>query len=274
MASRANRKSTNGKSAVLRQQSDNLTFNENDRKQLQEIYETVKLLKDEIQYLKSELEVSNTNLTIVKSENAQLKQALNLTNFKLDNLEQYGRRENLRLHNIPESEVNKDDGESQVIEIAKALNVKLNSSDIQRAHRLGRKKSGINPGKPRPIIVRFHAYKKRNELLHAKINLKKTEKYKNVFIYEHLTPLRSKLLRYCKQECEGKFVQCHTINGRIRFKKSAVKEGLPLDDNRKDAGTGNWITITSPDELFKVGIDVNYDKLNYEPFRYMGEMTS
>jgi len=47
-----------------------------------------------------------------------------------------------------------------------------------------------------------------------------------------------------------------------------VKEGLPLDDNGQDLGTGNWITVTSPDDLFKAGINVDFEKLKYEPFRY------
>ena len=34
-------------------------------------------------------------LTVVWAENNQLKQALNLTNYRSDSLEQYGRRENL-----------------------------------------------------------------------------------------------------------------------------------------------------------------------------------
>ena len=35
-------------------------------------------------------------------ENQKLKQSLNLINFKLDDLEQYGRRENIRMHNVAE----------------------------------------------------------------------------------------------------------------------------------------------------------------------------
>ena len=96
-------------------------------------------MKDEIKYLKSELECSNLNLAIVNIENAKLKQALNLTNFKLDNLEQHGRRKNLRIYNIPESDSNRDDGESQMKNVAKALNVKLDQNDIQRAYRLRKK---------------------------------------------------------------------------------------------------------------------------------------
>ena len=223
-------------------------------------------LKEEIQYLKVELETSNSALSNLQSENLQLKQALNLTNFKLDSLEQYGRRENLRLHNILEVPGNKDDGETEIIKVAKELNVKLESKDIQRAHRLGKKKPSAE--KPRPIIVRFTSYKKRNEIIHAKRNLKKSEAYKNSFISEDLTPLRAKLLNYCKNECDKKFVLCHTINGKIRFKKSAVKEGLPLDEDGKDTGTGDWITVTSPDDLFKAGIDVDFEKIKYEPLRY------
>ena len=88
------------------------------------------------------------------------------------------------------------------------------------------------------------------------------------FISEDLTPLRAKLLNYCKNECDKKFVLCHTINGKIRFKKSAVKEGLPQDEDGKDTGTGDWITVTSPDDLFKAGIDVDFEKIKYEPLRY------
>ena len=68
-------------------------------------------------------------------------------------------------------------------------------------------------------------------------------------------------MNYCKNECDKKFVLCHTINGKIRFKKSAVKEGLPLDEDGKDTETGDWITVTSPDDLFKAGIDVDFEKI-------------
>ena len=65
-----------------------VSFDQNDRKHIQQTYKTVNFLKDEITYLKSELECSNLNLAIVKTENAKLKQTLNLINFKLDNLKQ------------------------------------------------------------------------------------------------------------------------------------------------------------------------------------------
>ena len=50
-------------------------------------------------------------------------------------MEQYVRRENIRIHGVPESTGNRDDGEMVVLEIAKKTNVNLESGDIQ--HRLG-----------------------------------------------------------------------------------------------------------------------------------------
>ena len=126
-----------------------------------EINETIKLLKDELQSLKSELAESKLLVNAVKAENAQLKQALNLTNFKLDNLEQYVRRENLRIHNIPEPLTNIEDGEEKVLKLAEALKINLSSIEIQRVHRLGKQKMNM---KPCPIIVRFQSYKKKKRI--------------------------------------------------------------------------------------------------------------
>ena len=90
------------------------------------------------------------------------------------------------------------------------------------------------------------------------------EKFKNAFITEDLTPLRSKLLNYVKNDCKGKFVLCHTYNGRIRMKKSALKQGV-LTDGSEDEGTGNWIVILSPEDLFRLDINVDFVKLDYKP---------
>ena len=46
------------------------------------------------------------------------------------------------------------------------------------------------------------------------------------------------------------FVLCLTYNGRIRMKKSACEQGV-MADGDKEEGTGNWIVISSPDDLFR-----------------------
>ena len=236
----------------------------NYRKQLNEIYGLMKEMKAEMSDLKLQLDFNKLELTKVKSENARLKQALNQQYYQYDALEQYGRRENIRIHGITVKRDNKDDGEEVLKEIANTLNIELDDCAIQRAHRLGKKR--INQSKPRPIIARFLSYKKRNEFLFSKSNLKDKPLYKDAFITEDLTPLRSKLLRYIKAECDDAFVLVHSMNGKIRMKKSARKAGKIIDG--EDEGIGSWLYVNSPDDLFKHDIDIDFEKLGHTPLNF------
>jgi len=89
---------------------------------------------------------------------------------KLITFKQYSRHENIRIHGVLESKKNKDDGEAVLLDIATALDIEIYGEDIQRAHRLGKKKKNFT-AKPRPTISRFVSYKKRNEFLFAKSKL-------------------------------------------------------------------------------------------------------
>ena len=236
------------------------SFNENDRRQIGEISESIRELIKEVRELKQELkETSKAELKTVKIENERLKQAVNLQVFKLDELDQYGRRENIRIHGVPESFDTKDDGESVVLNIANELNIKIKTEDIQRAHRLG----GIRPNasKPRPVIVRFISYKMRIEFLYSKSKLKNSEEFSLAFITEDLTPLRLQLFNYVKRELKDDFVMCHTFNGKIRMKKSAGKAGKLIRNDEKDTGVGYWIWISNPNDFFQHHIDSDFNKI-------------
>ena len=111
---------------------------------------------------------------------------INLNTLQLDDMQQYNRRENICVYGVQKAKYSKDDGETVILNVAKTLGVNLQPADIQRSHRLGKKK---NAEKPRPIIVRFVSYKKRNELFYKKSELKKSADYKNVFVVEDITPL-------------------------------------------------------------------------------------
>jgi len=65
---------------------------------------------------------------------------------------------------------------------------------------------------PRPIIARFVSYKKRNEFLTNKRDLKNTEGRQHVFVCEDLTPLRYKLLKYMQKSCSDTdtFTSCYS----------------------------------------------------------------
>ena len=144
--------------AEMTKKTNQGSFSEEDRTKLTLIYENVASLRDEMKELREELEGSKLEIKQLKTENNQLKQALNLNTFETDNLQQYSRRENIRIHGIAESASQKDDGESTLLKLAEVLGITLESSNIQRAHRLGKKRSSA--AKPRPIIARFVSYKK------------------------------------------------------------------------------------------------------------------
>ena len=193
--------------------------------------------------------------------NLKLKQAANLNIFHTDNLEQYSRRENIRIYGIPESNShnNRVDGETSLLKIATALQIDLEPKNIQRVYRLGKRKYSTS-AKPRPIIARFISYKKRNQFLYSKSKLKENSEFNNAYITEDLTTLRFKLFNYIENECDGEFVLVHTYNGNIRAKRSALKHGK-LNDGKKDEGIRNWLTINSTDDLFKFNIDLTLKNL-------------
>ena len=116
------------------------SFNEDDRKNLNEVNNTMKLLLQEIQEIKNELSESKEKLKKLQHQSGVLKQAMNLSVTKMDKLEQYGRRENIRIHGVREKNGNKDDGEEVLLDLAKQLKIELNFNDVQRVHRLGKKK--------------------------------------------------------------------------------------------------------------------------------------
>ncbi len=79
-------------------------------------------------------------------------------------------------------------------------------------------------------------------------------KYSKAFITEDLAPSRSSLLWYMKKRCDGKFLQCHTKEGRIKAK---VRGG---DDK--------WITVSNPDDLYKHHDEIDIDELNKNNKKY------
>ena len=93
---------------------------------------------------------------------------------------------------------------------------------------------------------------------------RKCKNAKHCFIAENLIQLRYKLQNYIKNNCNNRFVMCHSYNGKIRMKESA-KIG-DASDNKKDKGRGDWNAISSPDDLFILGFDeIHFKALNYQP---------
>lgn len=167
--------------AVVQELKDTISFNVEETKKLQE---NTSKLQDSIQSTKRELFQAQ------------------------DELEQYQRRTNLRLFGIQEqARENTDDLVLDVVHNKLKL-THVTVDDIDRSHRVGVKKDG----KPRPIIVKFVSYRKRNEVFKVKRLLVKS----GITIREDLTSERLSLLNAAIQKYGINNVW--TMDGKIAVK--------------------------------------------------------
>ncbi|KAK3909296.1 LINE-1 retrotransposable element ORF1 protein [Frankliniella fusca] len=139
------------------------------------VAKSIQSLTDEITDLKIELRAKDDKISKLES----------YVETRLDELEQYGRRNNLRIFGIPEEE--NENTDDIILDLAAKMEVMMHRSCIDRSHRIGRR----IPGTPRPIIAKFVDYGNRRSLYEAKKNLKGTK----IVVREDLTALRSKVLK-------------------------------------------------------------------------------
>ena len=148
-----------------------------------------------------------------------------------DSLNQYYRRENVRISTVPEAE--DEDLNKTLFEIADSVGFVIKPVNINAIHKIG----PIRQGKAKQILARFVHRVHRFQLLKNRADLRKTERRKNIYISEDLTQLKFKLLYYTKKQ--------------ENVKSLFSKEGMihcTLDDDSK-------VTIDTPDDLFKIGMD-------------------
>ena len=104
-------------------------------------------LKDEINNLKDVIikRLQDENATL-RERCSKLEQRLVAFESSTNNLEQYGRRNNIVISGIPDS-VDINHLEESVTEILSDIDVKVTSNDIEACHRIGKKNNRINSTK-------------------------------------------------------------------------------------------------------------------------------
>lgn len=145
-----------------------------------------------------DIDAIKTQLETTEKSNKKLRKQLDQQDDKIDDLEQYSRRNCLLLHGISESN-NETTDDIAINTIVEKLKVPIKSDDIDRTHRLGKKKQPhdsatgdeLRDRRPRPIIIKFCSYAKRSQVFLAKRALKGT----NMLITESLTVKRMNLLK-------------------------------------------------------------------------------
>ncbi|KAB0800560.1 hypothetical protein PPYR_06300 [Photinus pyralis] len=132
---------------------------------------------------------------------------------RLDALEQYSRRNNLRLFGIKEcSNENPDQLAIEVIQ--QKLNVNIELRDIDRSHRVGLPRDG----KSRAILIKFVSYRLRAEVFKKKKLLKGT----HYSIKEDLTKSRLSLLQEAASRYGGHNVWSYDGRVMVNYKNKKV----------------------------------------------------
>ncbi len=155
------------------------------------------------------LEDVNTKLCI---ENSELKAKVNLLELKLDDQEQYSRRNLVRISGIEEHKgENTDD---LVLDLSRKIGSNLTLTELDRTHRVGKP----SPNKPRDIIVKFTSYRARQELYLCRKELK-DHGFEKTFINEDLTAKRSALLFSARSLTKtGHLLGAWSSDGKILIK--------------------------------------------------------
>ena len=171
-----------------------------------------------------------------------LDQQRRLTKYDLDNLEQYTRRENIKISGLAEEEG--EDLAEKVIKIASDIGIRVTRQEISAVHRIGK----TMQRKPRAVICRFINRSIKDDLILNRKKLKDIPTYKGtVFINEDLTTLRYKLMTYAKSV--PNVDRINSRNGKLYC-------------NLRDK---NLVVIETADDLFKLGAtEVDYTKLGLD----------
>ena len=118
------------------------------------------------------------------------------------------------MHGIVETNIENTD--NLILQtINEKLDIDITEKEIDRSHRIGRKKDGQ---RPRPIIVKSTRYNTRKKVFTSKRKLKG----KGVSITESLASKRMEHLNKAREE-QG-FTNVWTTDGRILFKRPNEKQ--------------------------------------------------
>lgn len=137
---------------------------------------------------------------------------------EIDGLEQYGRRNCLLFHGIPEEDGENTD-ETFINQVSEHLGVVLQPTDLDRSHRLGKPKED---GKARPIIAKFARHNTKSAVFREKKKLKG----KNLLVTESLTRRRVTVLAESKSKYGTKNVW--TMDGEIYTKIGGKKVRIEI----------------------------------------------
>ena len=170
--------------------------------------------------LKNELGLLRDVMKKKEDKIIELEKKVEALEVKLDDMEQYSRRNKPRVSGIPET-----DSEDLNKKVTELINDKLQATppvtlgQIDRVHRVGKKKENT----PRAILVKFSTYNVRDKVFRSKKVLRtkalEAGERQQIYINEDLTQKRSKLLWQARKfKSDKRISDCWSWDGNILIK--------------------------------------------------------
>ena len=175
-------------------------------------------LKDIVEMVGSVRSELTETINELKAEISSLRRELINVKCDLEMHQQYGNRDTLKLCNVPEPKlppkVNEDTNQT-VIDVLKKAGINVSKQDISVSHRLP-SKDGV-----KPIICKFGLRNVRNHVIRGKKQMRESNEFKDsypdVFMVEHLTPLRGKVAYQLRKD--DTIAKSWSIDGRLKVLK-------------------------------------------------------
>ncbi|KAL8614308.1 hypothetical protein ACOMHN_007646 [Nucella lapillus] len=176
------------------------------------------------------------------SSERRLLSAVTTLTYENDRLQQYSRRESIRIHGIKTATGETAESvEKKALEVFTAVGADVKPEDLAAVHRAGKEKKGS-----RPILVKFVSRRKRREVMERKKVLREKEEHRGTYLNDDLPPLRAMLLGMV-QRLDG-IQKAWTVDGRI-FCLKRMPVGLAVQQKP--------VLLETPDDLFsKLGVEL------------------
>lgn len=198
------------------------SFKKEIKMQLKEFEKSLNFTSEKIDDVLEKMDQMQERQILLERDNAILKDKVKTMGKALEELEQYTRNRNIQIDGILKT---KDENLEQMVkEIGSKMNVEIKEGEIDVVHRIQTRSNK----QPEPIIVQFTTRRKRDEIIiKARENrMNSTElnmpgPKRDVYINEHLTQQRKKLLYEAKQkkkELNYKYVW--TRGGKVFMRKT------------------------------------------------------
>ena len=196
-------------------------------------------LQEEINIIKEKINqilINNRNLKDriyeLTSDNNILFNTIYDIEVNLSHVDQYSRRSNVEICNIPEK-INQRNIEIYVLKVMESIGVRLQSFDLVAVHRVGK----FRRGKNRNVIVRFINRKNAYQCLRNNNKLKNSvhPEYKKLFFIENLCPTNKNIFNFLyKMKKLAKIKNVWSYNGSVFYTMIGDEEEFAVRADHMD----------------------------------------